>query len=874
MGLLAIDIEANSLDQWADDYVVFLCQWDDGRGDRGCWREGEPLDAIHAALGRHEALVGANFSYDIHGLREGLGIDLLAGGHKLHDVQTLARVCCPGRFTYTLESLGTDMLGADSTEGQRELAAAAKRHKLAWTQEDKDYYGLWKLEPELMIRYGMEDVDLTIRVWNHIWRSALKSDVEVYKMEIAGVAPLLRGAEAFGTLVDQAALADLKRSLEEERDEFRLKLLAQGISEEALGADATEDDAKVTASSKALLRDLLAAGVPLYRTTPKSGELDPKTGKKRPDHLAVNKDALKEFKKRYPVVADLLSWRSRCTILRTFIRAMEKADPRIHTSFRQAEARTGRMSCIAEGSLVDAPRNLLLHPRGIPIEDIQVGQYVYSHGADGVPRPQRVLAKQMTGHRRVLRLVWRASGSKSYLGELVATPEHPIRLEDGSYRRLDELRPNDKLAYLGRSINADGRATINWSGDRKVYEHRHLVDAPVVHHINALKYDNRVENLQACTDEAEHGRLHGGTLAGVERRGRMTCPFTPDEFRAAVAGGIRKAMSAHGHDYACWQRWALDVGIAIPDMRRAKQRNNHRVVMVVSDGETCPVWDLQIENTPCFVVNEIGVHNSAKPNMQNLPRPDKDNPDMTEAEMRLALGVRSVIVPAPGNALLVCDYDSIEVRALAYYIADPDLTRQLDEGLDMHSLTASRVHGGRYEDYAKGGPNDAKRTLAKNTTFTAMYGGGARLLGQRLGVSTEDASVIKYSTLAAIPGYYDLDDRVKASVQRRSWPHVTTILGRRLHVPKDKPYVALNTLIQGTSAELMKLGMIAAAPALAKFGYRVILVVHDELVAEGPAACAPQALAAMISSMESAFPLTPRLKAAGSWSQTSYALAK
>lgn len=612
--MLSLDTETTGLDWWAPDFRVFMAQWTHNGVSDYC-TEDDGWDKLHAVLAEHDAVVGANIGYDMHALRAAGIVDLSASGHRIHDVQTLARVCCPGRFTYTLESLGTDMLGADATEGQRDLAAAAKRHKVAWTKEDKDYYGLWKLEPELMARYGIEDTVLVERLWNHLWRSAPKSDVEVYKMEIAGVAPILREAEAFGALVDKPALADLKRSLEEERDEFRLKLLAQGISEEALGADATEDEAKVTASSKALLRDLLAAGVPLYRKTAKSGELDPKTGKKRPDHLAVNKDALKEFKKRYPVVADLLSWRSRCTILRTFIRAMEKADPRIHTSFRQAEARTGRMS-------------------------------------------------------------------------------------------------------------------------------------------------------------------------------------------------------------------------------------------------------------------------SAKPNMQNLPRPDKDNPDMTEAEMRLALGVRSVIVPAPGNALLVGDYSNIEVFMLAHYIADAGLTAQLEAGVDLYAMTAANVESKRTgrlwtpEDCHKDGPNAGLRQTAKTTALTAMYGGGARLLGQRLGMSTEDASVIKYTTLAAIPGYFDLDDRVKSAVQRRQWPHIVTLLGRRLWVPKDKPYVALNTLLQGGAAEIMKLGLIAAAPVLAKFGYRVILVVHDELVAEGPAACAPQALAAMLKAMVSVYPLSPRLKADGSWSTISYAKAK
>lgn len=160
------------------------------------------------------------------------------------------------------------------------------------------------------------------------------------------------------------------------------------------------------------------------------------------------------------------------------------------------------------------------------------------------------------------------------------------------------------------------------------------------------------------------------------------------------------------------------------------------------------------------------------------------------------------------------------------------------------------------------------------TGNTAMYGGGARLLSVRLGVSVQAAAKIKAETLSAIPGYYDLDDKVKAKVRYRAFPHMVTILGRRLYVPKDKPYVALNTLIQGTSAELMKLGMIAAAPKLHDSGWAIRLIVHDELVAEGPEGCAEEALADTIQAMENCYPLRPRLQVAGSTSTDSYGKAK
>ncbi len=279
---------------------------------------------------------------------------------------------------------------------------------------------------------------------------------------------------------------------------------------------------------------------------------------------------------------------------------------------------------------------------------------------------------------------------------------------------------------------------------------------------------------------------------------------------------------------------------------------------------------------------------ASQPNVQNLPTTDKERADGT-----YDIGVRHVLVPEPGEAFIVADFEGIEVRALVFYLhmirpyltaavarQVDDLVAQLDAGMDLHQRTAWKVAqargevGVKFEDFVKDGPRGKERDKAKVTTFTAMYGGGARLLATRLNVSVEEAAKIKAETLAAIPGYHALDARVKRAVRARKFPHVVSILGRRLYVPRDKPYVALNTIIQGTSAELMKLALVAAAPAIAEYGYRPLLVVHDELVAAGPADVAPEALSAMISAMEACYPLTPKLKATGKWSTDSYGKAK
>lgn len=604
--MLTVDTETRSLIYREGVGTVFMVQWADAKREYFA-TEDTGWDEFRAAIARHDVLVFANASFDAHHLRASGIVNVLDGRWRVHDVQTLARVALPGRYGYKLEQLGDALLGTDSTVQQRALKEGAKRHGLVWNKDEKDYYGLWKLEPWLMELYGMEDARLTWDVWHAIWPKASDKDREVYKFESAEVAPILREAEWDGVLVDEERTQILKARLTRERAELRERLLAAGLTDEALGElqpiDPLDPDAEESfgsASVAALRRDLVAAGVQLYRMTPKGTA------------LAVNKDALNEFKDSHPVVGDLMAWRNRNLLLKTYVSALEHADPRIHTSFNQVQARTSRMS-------------------------------------------------------------------------------------------------------------------------------------------------------------------------------------------------------------------------------------------------------------------------ASRPNVQNLPTPDKEREDGT-----YDIGVRHVLIPEPGNAFLVADFEGVEVRGLAYYLADDELIRQLDGGLDLPQRVAfdvarangSAEPGATMDDYVKGGPLGKERDRAKVTLYTSMYGGGARLIGIRLGISTEAAAKIKQDTLNAVPGYHALDRRVKNKVKSRRFPHVVTILGRRLSVPRDKPYVALNTIIQGTAAELMKLAMVAAAPVLAQYGYKIRLVVHDELVAEGPAHLAPEALAAMIAAMEGSYPLRPRLKVTGDWSTDSYGKAK
>lgn len=268
---------------------------------------------------------------------------------------------------------------------------------------------------------------------------------------------------------------------------------------------------------------------------------------------------------------------------------------------------------------------------------------------------------------------------------------------------------------------------------------------------------------------------------------------------------------------------------------------------------------------------------SRRPNMQNVPKV-----------------ARSVIVPREGYSFVVADYDAIEMRLLAYYLGDQGY-RDLVARSDPHAWMASEIHGGVPSDFAKGGPNDDRRSGAKNSLFAICYGAGAPRITdmnklppgtryrrgdyaveqgwKRVGDwKYEPARRLIADIKAAIPGFKRLQARIDAKV--RSHGHVNTLWGRVQPVGRDKSYIGLNALIQGSAAEIMKQGVVNAASALSDFDAHILLVVHDELVVEARTDQAEQVQQLVDQAMRDAFPLDPPLEVTSTIVHDHYGSAK
>ena len=235
---------------------------------------------------------------------------------------------------------------------------------------------------------------------------------------------------------------------------------------------------------------------------------------------------------------------------------------------------------------------------------------------------------------------------------------------------------------------------------------------------------------------------------------------------------------------------------------------------------------------------------SVNPNLQNIP-------------VRTELGreIRAAFTAAPGTQLLSADYSQIELRLLAHFSGDPLLIRAYAEGIDIHTLTASEVFGVPAATMDK-----ETRNRAKAVNFGIVYGISAFGLAAQLGIPQAEAK-------AYIERYFARYQGVRAFIEKtleqtRKDGSVRTMFGRMRPIPDIESRnpnqrgfaerTAINTPLQGTGADLIKLAMISLDRKLTerRLKTRMILQVHDELLFEVPADEKDEAAALVRAEME------------------------
>lgn len=267
----------------------------------------------------------------------------------------------------------------------------------------------------------------------------------------------------------------------------------------------------------------------------------------------------------------------------------------------------------------------------------------------------------------------------------------------------------------------------------------------------------------------------------------------------------------------------------------------------------------RIHTTFQQAVAATGRLSSADPNLQNVP--------VRTAEGR---GIRKAFVTEPGWVLVSCDYSQIELRILAHMAQDEPLLEAFRQDRDIHRATAAQVF-----DTPEADVTPAQRGQAKTINYAVLYGMGAVNLGKSLGIPTREASGFIDAYFRRYPGVAGFVDEMQEKARRDLYAE--TLLGRRRPVPeiasadhRTRAFgerIAVNTPVQGTAADIMKLAMIRAQEELDREGLEaaLLLTVHDELLLECPAGERQAAAALVRARMEDAMELTVPLRVDVGW---------
>lgn len=273
--------------------------------------------------------------------------------------------------------------------------------------------------------------------------------------------------------------------------------------------------------------------------------------------------------------------------------------------------------------------------------------------------------------------------------------------------------------------------------------------------------------------------------------------------------------------------------------------------------------DGRIHTTFQNTVTATGRLSSTEPNLQNIP-----------VRTELGAEIRKMFVPQDGWVFVDADYSQIELRVLAHIADDKAMQAAFRSGEDFHSVTASQVFNLPLSEVTP-----LMRRHAKAVNFGIVYGISEYSLSQDIGVSRKDAKAYIENYLTKYQGVRDYMKSIVETARKQGY--VETMFARQRKIPEinnsnfnirsGAERIALNTPVQGTAADIIKLAMVRVYDALEKQALqaRLILQVHDELIVECPAFEAQNVMDIVTEAMEDAVklavPLIAEAKMGESW---------
>jgi DNA polymerase-1 len=298
-------------------------------------------------------------------------------------------------------------------------------------------------------------------------------------------------------------------------------------------------------------------------------------------------------------------------------------------------------------------------------------------------------------------------------------------------------------------------------------------------------------------------------------------------------------------------------------------RGEHELVGVIEEWrEYSKLLNTYLGPLPELISPEDGrLHTTFNQTVAATGRLSTTTPNLQAIPIRTDLGreIRSAFVAEPGCKLVSADYSQVELRILAHVSGEPRLREAFERGEDIHQATAAEVLGKDPATLTKD-----ERNIAKMVNFGIIYGISSFGLSENLEISRDEAQAYIDTYLARFPHVQDFIQRTIEQAARDGY--VTTLLGRRRPVPEIRASnrqtrslgerLAVNSVMQGTAADIIKKAMVAIHARLRDEGRsaRLVLQVHDELLLEAPEAEVSAVKELLRAEMCGAFPLDPPLE--------------
>ena len=267
-------------------------------------------------------------------------------------------------------------------------------------------------------------------------------------------------------------------------------------------------------------------------------------------------------------------------------------------------------------------------------------------------------------------------------------------------------------------------------------------------------------------------------------------------------------------------------------------KGKHEVVgMILEYRELKKLISTYISALPTYINPETGkIHTTYNQTVTATGRLSSSNPNLQNLPIRSERGqlIRQAVIPDEGCLFLSADYSQIELRLMAHFSQDPHMLEAFRSGQDVHAATAAKIFGVSIEDVTK-----EQRRQAKTANFGIIYGISAFGLAQQLDCSRSEAKALIDGYFAAFPGVIDYIERQKELARQQGY--AVTLFGRKRYLPDIVSHNAtvrsfaernaVNSPIQGTAADIIKMAMVAINNRLKAEGLqaKMIMQVHDEL---------------------------------------------